>query len=69
MGVCFLIPIVALSYQWILGLIGLGAAVTVFNIAGSRERTPKARLVASLMVTAFAWVMFILFTGVVRQIA
>lgn len=68
-GLCFLIAIVALSVtKWMLGLIGLGAAVTVMNISGSTERTPKARLVACLMVTAVAWMAFIVFSAAIARL-
>lgn len=69
--VCFGIAVVALTtaqIPWILGLFGLGAALTVMNIAGSTERTPKARLVACLMVTAAAWFFFILFGTVIARL-
>ena len=57
--VCMLIAVVATtSTLWVLGAIGIGAALTVMNISRSTERTEKARLVACLMITAMAWIGF-----------
>ena len=63
-----MVAITAAEIPWILGLFGFGAALTVMNISGSTERTPKARLVACLMVTAAAWFFFILFGTVIARI-
>ena len=57
---CLLIPFAAFKTQWLLGALGLGAAVTVLNISGSEEADPTRRLRACLGVTVVAWIVFIL---------
>ena len=57
-GFCFLIAVAAVKSQWILGLFGRGAGLTVMNIAKSHERTERERFVACVGITVASWVAF-----------
>ena len=66
-AICLLIPLAAWSMNLlVLGVIGLGASLSIFNIAGSGERTPKARSNACLMVAGFAWVGFVALVAAIQ---
>lgn len=57
---CGVIALFAPRSHWVLGIIGLGAALTVLNIAGSYERPERHRLIAALCVAGVSWAVFLI---------